>query len=155
FGPIQPTGSVTFTDQTTNTTIGTVQLDPASATQGFTPPTLYTIPITPPWGTYSIGTPISGDFNGDGHPDFAVPTSMGAIAIMLGHGDGTFQPSTSISASQPFGAIAVDFNGDGILDIAVGNRGTNNTIAIYLGNGDGTFQAGPVYNASPNADYQI
>src|SRR5215469_1384857 len=74
---------------------------------------------------------------------------------MLGHGDGTFQQGASISATQPFGAVAADFNGDGILDIAVGNRGTNNSIAIYLGNGDGTFQAGAVYNAAPNADYQI
>jgi hypothetical protein len=156
FGPIQPTGSVTFTDQTNNnTTIGTVTLDPTTATQGFTPATLYQIATSTPWTTASMGTPVSGDFNGDGHPDFAVPTSLGPVAIMLGHGDGTFQPGVSISATQPFGAVAADFNGDGILDLAISNRGTNASIAIYLGNGDGTFTAGAVYNAPPNADYQI
>src|SRR5215469_17529938 len=44
FGPVQPTGSVTFTDTSSNTVIGTSPLDPASATQGFTPPTQYQIP---------------------------------------------------------------------------------------------------------------
>ncbi|WP_281175964.1 beta strand repeat-containing protein [Edaphobacter aggregans] len=155
FGPIQPTGSLTFTDTTTNTAIGTVPLDPTTATQGFTPPTLYKIATETPWSTSSMGTPVSGDFNGDGHPDFAVPTSLGPVVVMLGHGDGTFQPGASISATQPFGAIAADLNGDGILDLAIGNRGTNASIAIYLGNGDGTFTAGAVYNAPPNADYQV
>ena len=155
FGPMQPTGSLTFTDTTTNTTIGTVALDPTTATQGFTPPTLYQIPTAVPWGTNSMGTPVSGDFNGDGHPDFAIPTSLGPVIIMLGHGDGTFQQGASISADQPFGVVAGDFNGDGNLDLAVGNNGTNGSIAIYLGNGDGTFTAGAVYPASPGAYYQI
>jgi hypothetical protein len=155
FGPIQPTGSVTFSDITTNTTIGTVPLDSSTATQGFTPPMLYQIPTESPWGTYSTGTPVSGDFNGDGRPDFVIPTSLGAVIVMLGHGDGTFQQGASISAIQPFGAVAADFNGDGKLDVAVANRGPANSIAIYLGNGDGTFQAGDIYPAVPNADYQI
>jgi Bacterial Ig-like domain (group 3)/MBG domain (YGX type)/FG-GAP-like repeat len=155
FGPMQPTGSLTFTDTTTNTTIGTVALDSTTATQGFTPPTLYQIPTSDPWGTNSMGTPVSGDFNGDGHPDFAVPTSLGPVTIMLGHGDGTFQQGVSISAAQPFGLVAGDFNGDGNLDLAVGNNGTNGSIAIYLGNGDGTFTAGAVYPAVSGAYYQI
>ena len=33
-----------------------------------------------------------------------------------------------------------DFNGDGIPDLVVSNRGTNN-VSVFLGNGDGTFQA--------------
>ena len=153
FGPTQPTGSLTFTDTTTNTTIGTVALDPTTTTQGFTPPTLYQIP-TAPFNSYSMGTPVSGDFNGDGHPDFAIPTSLGPVIIMLGHGDGTFQQGASISAIEPFGAVTGDFNGDGKLDLAVANRGTS-SIALYLGNGDGTFQAGDVYTAAPGTDYQI
>ncbi len=155
FGPMQPSGALTFTDTTTNTVIGTVPLDPTTATTGFTPPALYQIPFSLPFGTGSMGTPVSGDFNGDGHPDFAIPTSLGPVIIMLGHGDGTFQQGASISAVQPYGAVTGDFNGDGNLDLAVSNAGTNGSIAIYLGNGDGTFQAGAVYPAAPNAYYQI
>jgi hypothetical protein len=33
-----------------------------------------------------------------------------------------------------------DFNGDGHLDLAVANQGSNN-VSLLLGNGDGTFQA--------------
>ena len=32
-----------------------------------------------------------------------------------------------------------DFNGDGKLDLAVANYGSN-TVSVLLGNGDGTFQ---------------
>ena len=40
-----------------------------------------------------------------------------------------------------------DFNGDGKLDLAAANNGSNN-IAVSLGNGDGTFQA-PIATAVP------
>lgn len=155
FGPMQPSGALTFTDTTTNTAIGTVSLDPTTATQGFTPPTMYQIPTSVPWTTSSMGTPAVGDFNGDGRPDFAVPTSLGPVFIMLGHGDGTFQQGVSVSATTPLGVVVGDFNGDGKQDLAVANRGTNSSIAIYLGNGDGTFQAGAVYPAASGSNYQI
>jgi VCBS repeat protein/FG-GAP repeat protein len=60
-------------------------------------------------------------------------------------------PSIVLSAPSDFGtgsaadAVAVaDFNGDGKLDLAVANNGSNN-ISVLLGNGDGTFQAAVDY----------
>ena len=52
-------------------------------------------------------------------------------------------PSSTIAlglGTMPQGIITADFNGDGILDLAVADKGTN-TVSILLGNGDGTFTA--------------
>src|SRR6267378_3627752 len=82
-----------------------------------------------------------GDFNGDGITDIAV-ANLGAntISILLGKGDGTFQPHVDYAVGgSPLSIAAGDFNGDGKIDLAVANSGSN-SISILLGNGDGTFQ---------------
>jgi hypothetical protein len=83
-----------------------------------------------------------GDFNGDGHADVAVANqSSNTVSILLGNGDGTFQPKTDFATGTgPVAVAARDFNGDGKLDLAVINSGSN-SLSILLGNGDGTFQA--------------
>jgi tetratricopeptide (TPR) repeat protein/ankyrin repeat protein len=66
--------------------------------------------------------------------------STGTVSILLGNGDGTFQPRVDFATGAQPAAIAVgDFNGDGKLDLAVANQG-DNTVSILLGKGDGTFQ---------------
>ena len=95
-----------------------------------------------------------GDVNADGKPDLVVANNCdtgncngGSVGVLLGNGDGTFQPAVSIKTpGYNYGALAVaDFNGDGKLDVASGagdafrpRSGDNGTL---LGNGDGTFQA--------------
>ncbi len=86
-----------------------------------------------------------GDFNGDGKLDVVLAVigtkQQGpGVAVMLGNGDGTFQPGKIFSvAATPSAILTGDFNGDGNLDVAVLVSATAD-INILLGNGDGTLQ---------------
>ena len=92
------------------------------------------------------------DFNRDGIADLAVNAFPDgpAVMIMLGNGDGTFRlgsmPEWGANMASSF-AVG-DFNGDGILDLAVPATPSNIWLGkpsrIWLGNGDGTFAAKPM-----------
>jgi hypothetical protein len=92
-----------------------------------------------------------GDFNGDKKLDLGLAETTvehggnaGIVEVLLGNGDGTFGPpiSTPLSSpSNPIGStgsiVSGDFNGDGVLDVAVG---VDSIVEVLFGNGDGTFQ---------------
>lgn len=110
-----------------------------------------TVPLGPGSGpAISIAT---ADFNGDNSSDVVVIAGQKVI-LLLGNGDGSFQPAREIAAtnSNPFLVIA-DENGDGKFDLLINSfipKDPNCTdfceqpdvINIYYGNGDGTFTAG-------------
>lgn len=85
------------------------------------------------------------DFNHDGKMDVATITfgDTGQAAILLGNGNGTFQPAVYYEVDSRDESLswitAADFNGDGNADLAVADE-TGQNISILLGNGDGTFQ---------------
>ena len=95
------------------------------------------------------------DFNGDGVLDLAVSNNHDTtVSILLGKGDGTFQPkvdfpATNLSFGGPTAIATGDFNGDGIVDLAVANGGANQ-VSILLGNGDGTFQSPLEFTSNPS-----
>ncbi|MHB8646156.1 MAG: FG-GAP repeat domain-containing protein, partial [Thermomicrobiales bacterium] len=88
-------------------------------------------------------------------PDLIIGLENGSVAILLGHGDGTFQAAPGspivVGAIAPGVAIA-DVNGDGKQDLIVLNAvnyPANNTVSVLLGNGDGTFGAPAALPAPP------
>ncbi len=104
------------------------------------------------------------DFNGDGKPDLAVvvaPTgTAGAVAILLGKGDGTFgAPAMYAAGIAPSSVAAGDFNLDGKPDLAVTNNYTagaaytTSDVVILLAQENGGFSAPTRYaiGAAPGA----
>jgi hypothetical protein len=70
--------------------------------------------------------------------------------VRLGNGDGTFQITRTFPAGFDPVAVAVgDFNGDGVLDLAVANLNALD-VSVLLGNGDGTFQNAVNFGVSSN-----
>ncbi|UWZ84551.1 FG-GAP-like repeat-containing protein [Occallatibacter riparius] len=138
---LAPTGSVDFVDQSfSNKVLGS---SPPNSFLGFH--FQFTQKSSSAAGTnpFSIA---AADFNHDGWPDVAVTNSGdNTVGILLGNGDGTFQPQVTYAVGAgPFAVATGDFNNDGNPDLAVTNFSAN-TVSILLGKTDGTFQPQRTY----------
>lgn len=84
-----------------------------------------------------------GDFNGDGILDIGATRNTGPdakTAVLLGHGDGTFQPpAISYGLFDSLHLLAADFNGDGNLDLVQDEDLGFNDLGVLLGDGNGKF----------------
>src|SRR5918994_248296 len=92
------------------------------------------------------------DLNNDGKLDVVIAHQIACyvapcvntdlISVMIGNGDGTFQPSREIPVGRGMSEIAVgDYNRDGFKDLAIG--GTQGQVYRLDGVGDGTFVQQP------------
>jgi len=104
----------------------------------FTPATTPTVTV----GSSPMAI-AAGDFDRDGILDLAVANSgSGNVSILLGNGNGTFQPAANfgiaVTSPTPSGIVVGDFNRDGRLDLAVTNSGEDK-VSILLGDGAGSF----------------
>jgi uncharacterized delta-60 repeat protein len=79
---------------------------------------------------------VTADFNGDAKQDIAL---MGQwVQILLGNGDGTFQPAFTVPNTEgAYDMLTADLNGDGKPDLWLRTAGG---FEVLLNNGDGTFQ---------------
>lgn len=156
---VPPGGNVTVT--ATSVTDNTKS---ASSTVTINPITF--APQNYPAGNTPVGVAVA-DFNGDGKLDIAVadygnPSAgdNGGVSILLGNGDGTFQPAISVNAGKNPISIGVgDFNNDGKKDLVVADFGDRTTggigsVSVLLGNGDGTFQT-PVTLSAGNEPFAL
>jgi hypothetical protein len=103
-----------------------------------------------PGGTFATGpdpTSIAlADLRGNGTLDvvtanFTFGGSTGTVSVLLGNGNGTFQPRQDYTVgANPHNVEVADVDLDGHADIVVTDRG-GASVSVLLGNGDGTFQA--------------
>jgi hypothetical protein len=103
----------------------------------------------------SVNSVAVSDLRNTGKEDI-VALAGGGISVLLGNGDGTFQPRTQVNTGQFFAASFVvgDFNGNGRLDIVSSNAAQYQigpSITFLSGNGNGTFQGPAQVNFGESA----
>jgi hypothetical protein len=80
------------------------------------------------------------DLNGDGNPDLVyINESFGTVAVMLGNGDGTVNAPVEFPGNGAnLGLALADVNGDGVVDVVIGNVYSGGPTTFLNAAGSGT-----------------
>jgi FG-GAP-like repeat/Abnormal spindle-like microcephaly-assoc'd, ASPM-SPD-2-Hydin/FG-GAP repeat len=125
-------------------------------------------------GGYGASAIAVADVNGDGKLDLLVANQcasicsgsspgVGSVGVLLGNGDGTFQPVVTYPTVAFFGSAltVADVNGDGKPDLLVTIQcssspcSSDSEVGVLLGNGDGTFRGAVTYSSGGYAAESI
>jgi len=155
-GSSAPTGKVSFLDASTdNTVLGTATLGVGTAGLTFLNSGVQ-YNFAPNSNAINLSAATIGDMNGDGFLDILSASGFNSgpgffqdagVTALLGDGNGNFNaaPTANIGGNNVALVAVGDFNGDGILDTAVGGSEIGldaSELIILLGKGDGTFTLG-------------
>jgi len=92
----------------------------------------------------------AGDLDGDGYSDFVAPNERSDdVRVFLNDGSGRYSGFTIYgvpNGAAPSTNEGADFNGDGIIDLAVGNS-QSDTVSVFMGDGNGGFFSVTNYHA--------
>jgi len=121
----------------------------------------FAAPIEFPAGQGPAGIVIA-DFTGDGKPDVITANYGGSSISLLRHNglsgqQAGFLPPVNFNAVNHAEKIAAgDVNGDGILDVVVGevvDIGPAGALAVMINTGNGNFGAPTIYDAAPGGRF--
>lgn len=114
-------------------------------------------PSFAPQVSYAVGNKPAllavGDVNGDGKPDIvSANNGDGTVSVLLGKGDGSFQPQATYGISSPsVQSVTIgDLNGDGKPDLVLTGFG-GAEVTVLLNQGNGTFGIPTPYNVGPSS----
>ncbi len=114
-------------------------------------------PTCAPLATQSATIVVASDLDGDGKTDLVVPHRDGGQNLIFWN-DGTgrfFEPPAAVgpATSRIRAAAAADINGDGTIDLVVGDE--RNGMFMYIGAGKRAFDAPVALGGSAGAPYAI
>jgi hypothetical protein len=111
-----------------------------------------------PAGSYVVGggsffASVNGiqiaDLRDNGISDIVTAGGIDGVSVLLGNGDGTFEPRHDYLAGEgAWNLVVADVTGNGIPDIVTANF-YDGTVSVLLGNGDGTFKPAATYAVGP------
>src|SRR5215469_1601153 len=149
---VGPTGTVSFIDTSAgNNVLGTQALGASTLSNNFKSAS------GSPFGVGNSSSPLrsvtieSAYLDGDNNLDLVTGDNNQVVTVLLGNGDGSFQPKVNYpgcTVGIAMKMMLADFNRDGHTDVALGcSNGSTGGLVILLGKGDGSFQAPVMYTS--------